>query len=291
MKHQTFHRAVVGLASRLPVGRMRVFRFANQFAALSHGLVTCSTSWGGVLQCDPQDFIDQRILAFGVWEPQLTRVISDRLEEGDLFVDIGANIGYYSVLAGLKVGATGKVVAIEASPSIFRRLTDNVAENPIEAEMRLVHLAVSDQPATLDFYRPTDTNSGRSSIFAGADMALEARVQALPLHQILSADELQRVRLVKIDIEGSEPPVVRSMLDNLHLYSGRMELVVEASACAEWASLFDRFLAAGFAAYAIPNNYGIDDYMRHRDEHAAPERIHSLPPKQTDILFTRGTPN
>ena len=291
MKHQTFHRAMVGVAARLPIGRMRVFRFANQFAALSHGLVTCSTAWGGTLRCDPQDFIDQRILAFGVWEPQLTRVISQRLQDGDVFVDIGANIGYYAVLAGLKVGATGKVIAIEASPTIFKRLTENVAENAIEAEMRLVHLAVSDRPATLDFYRPTDTNTGRSSIFAGAGMALEARVEARPLHQILTADELQRVRLVKIDIEGSEPPVVRAMLDNLHLYSGRMEIVVEASACTEWAPLFDRFLAAGFEAWAIPNNYGIDDYMRHRDDHADPVRIHALPGEQTDILFTRGAPN
>jgi FkbM family methyltransferase len=291
MKLDSFHRTMVSVASQLPVGRMRAFRLATQWAGLSAGLVTCSTQWGGRLQCDPQEFIDQRILAFGVWEPQLTRVISDRLQPGDLFVDIGANIGYYSALAGLKVGPAGKVIAIEASPSIFRRLAENVALNPIAATMRLVNVAVSDARATLDFYRPTDTNTGRSSIFPGADMALEAQVEARPLHEILEPDELRRVRLVKIDIEGSEPPVVRSMLDNLHLYSGRMELVVEASASAEWQSLFDRFRAAGFTAYAIPNNYAIEDYMRHRDESAEPARLSVLPTVQTDMLFTRGALN
>jgi len=291
MKHQTFHRAMVGVASRLPIGGKRVFRFANQFASLSHGLITCSTIWGGTLECDPQDFIDQRILAFGVWEPHLTQVISDRLGEGDVFVDVGANIGYYAALAALRVGAAGKVIAIEASPAIFRRLEANIALNPTEAEVRLVRLAVAEEAAILDFYRPTDTNTGRSSIFAGPGMAHEARVEARPLHQILTDDELQRLRLVKVDIEGSEPPVMRSMLDNLERYSGRMEIVVEASPSAEWAPLFHRFLEAGFQAFAVPNNYAIDAYMRHRDDLEPPTRIHALPARQTDILFTRGTPN
>lgn len=73
------------------------------------------TRFGATFAVDTQDLIQRYLYLFGVWEPHMTRWLQRRLKPGDVFVDVGANIGYYSILASRLVGARGKVVAIEAS--------------------------------------------------------------------------------------------------------------------------------------------------------------------------------
>ncbi|SCF63177.1 hypothetical protein GA0115259_100393 [Streptomyces sp. MnatMP-M17] len=68
--------------------------------------------FGARFAVDTQDLIQRYIYLFGVWEPHMTRWLRGRLEPGDTFVDVGANIGYYSVLASQLVGDGVKVVAI-----------------------------------------------------------------------------------------------------------------------------------------------------------------------------------
>ena len=86
----------------------------------------CPTRFGGVMQGNTQDLIQRYLYWFGVWEPQLTCWIKSRLPPRRVFVDVGANIGYYSLLAASLVGDDGQVVAIEASPSIYRLLCNNL---------------------------------------------------------------------------------------------------------------------------------------------------------------------
>src|SRR6476619_7171728 len=76
------------------------------------------TERGGRIFVSGQDVIQRYIYSFGVWEPALTNFVKTRLRAGDTFIDVGANIGYYALLASGLVGASGTVVSIEASPSI-----------------------------------------------------------------------------------------------------------------------------------------------------------------------------
>jgi hypothetical protein len=72
---------------------------------------------GGMrLAVDTRDACGRIMYFFGMWEPNLTAVIRNRLQPGDGFIDIGANIGYYSVLASGLIGPQGRVIAIEAIP-------------------------------------------------------------------------------------------------------------------------------------------------------------------------------
>lgn len=71
---------------------------------------------------DTQDLIQRYLYLFGAWEPHLTGWLRRRLRPGDGFVDVGANIGVFSVLAARLVGESGRVVAIEASADVHRRL-------------------------------------------------------------------------------------------------------------------------------------------------------------------------
>jgi FkbM family methyltransferase len=91
------------------------------------------------------------ILHFGTWEPNITHVISGILQEGDVFVDVGANIGYHSLLGSKLVGSTGSVVAIEPVPDTFAMLLDNLRLNSC-SNVRAVNVAVSDCPHKMPLY-------------------------------------------------------------------------------------------------------------------------------------------
>jgi precorrin-6B methylase 2 len=91
---------------------------------------------------DAKDIIQQYIYYFGVWEPRITGWVSRHLAPGDTFIDVGANIGYYSLLASPLVGKTGTVVAIEASPRTFDDLLFNLELNNV-SNVRPVNVAVS----------------------------------------------------------------------------------------------------------------------------------------------------
>ncbi len=238
------------------------------------------------MRCDLYDFIPRFIFLFGHWEPNVGAVIRDALRPGDVFVDIGANIGYVSLVGASRVGASGAVVAIEAVPATFDRLMDNLRLNAA-TNVRAVQRAVSDQVGTLTLRQVSATNTGQATIH-GTGLVL-AEAAAAPLDEILTADELRRVRLIEIDIEGGEVPVLRRLLDTLPLYPADMQIIVEMAALDsdEAAAIFARFLALGFEAFAVGNDYTYEWYLGWRT--TPPQPIVALPRKQTDVWFKRPT--
>src|SRR4051794_22516198 len=96
----------------------------------SDGRAFVTTTVDGVTMAgNTADMIQRYLYLFGVWEPALTAWLRPRLLPGRTFVDVGANIGYFSLLAARLGGATSRVVAVEALPATFALLKDNVARN------------------------------------------------------------------------------------------------------------------------------------------------------------------
>ncbi|MYS71579.1 FkbM family methyltransferase, partial [Streptomyces sp. SID5926] len=118
---------------------------------------------GGRFAVDTQDLIQRYLYLFGAWEPHLTAWLRRRLRPGDGFVDVGANIGVFSVLAARLVGDAGRVVAIEASPDVHRRLVGNARLNGL-GNIRALNAAVSDRTRTLTFALASSRNTGANSI-------------------------------------------------------------------------------------------------------------------------------
>ena len=77
------------------------------------------TCFGAVVKCRLEDVVQKSIFHFGVWEPEITEIVCARLRPGDTFIDLGANIGYYTLLGARLTGQRGCVVGIEPSPSLF----------------------------------------------------------------------------------------------------------------------------------------------------------------------------
>lgn len=287
---QLLHKTVMGTLRRLPLPAARLgFRAYNKALRILGPEHLATTYFGARLHCNPQDLIQRMILYFGVWEPDVSRVIEQNLTAGDVFVDIGANIGYDTLLASSRVGATGKVVSIEASPRTFALLQRNLAANPSSSNVRAVNAAVSDRPGTLDLYEINEGNIGAATTLASRGGTLMASVEALPLAEILKPDELSRLRLIKMDVEGAEPPILRHLLEQLSRYPATMDIVVEASPDDDleaWRDVFGRMRAAGFTAWAIENDYELEWYLRWRRP-ATLQRVEAMPTRQQDLLFTR----
>jgi FkbM family methyltransferase len=245
--------------------------------------------FGATFRCNLDDMIPRMIFYFGFWEPNNSALIASILEPGDVFVDVGANIGYYSLLASSLVGSEGKVVAIEPSPAIFAQLQDNATANGAR-NIRLVNVAASDADGELLLYGGTRWNRGASStVVHAADQQPEARVTAAPLDELLLPEELERLALLKIDIEGGELSVLQRLFKTLGRYPPNIKILVEMAPQVSGDVLhavFRDFIEAGFQAFTVENEYDTDWYMRWR-EPCALQRISALPLRQVDVLLVR----
>src|ERR1700722_13409006 len=154
------------------------------------------------MRCNPSDLIQSYVFHFGVWEPEISHLVGQILRPGDVFVDIGANVGYDTLLGSSLVGPQGQVIAIEASPITFAKLKENIALNK-STNIRAVNVAVSDRVGRLDLFDVSERNSGAATTVAGRGSKVVASVEALPLTQILTPAEISSVRLIKIDVEGA----------------------------------------------------------------------------------------
>jgi FkbM family methyltransferase len=249
------------------------------------------TVFGTHIAGDTRDIIQQYIYYFGIWEPHLTHWIRRRLAPGDGFIDVGANIGYFSLLASKLVGRSGLVVAIEPSPTIFAVLQSNLARNRAR-NVRAVHAAVSDSTGALRLFRGPDSNIGRTTVLADEGFELACVVNAAPLAALLRPEEIRAARVIKIDVEGAEWSVVAGMAPLLNACRTDLEIVVEVNVerltrqGKRPEDILAIFSDAGFHAYTVENDYSplsyLPPYIAKR-----PERLRVAIERQVDLVFSR----
>lgn len=182
---------------------------------------------GVSLLLDPTDFIGRSLLKNFDWEPDVWAAVESALPEHGVFVDVGANIGYASLMAAQRVGPRGRVIAVEPNPRVLPRLRENIAASGV-TNVTVLPFASADVEASLTFFDGTDGgNSGTSSL--SADNAGPGRralvVQARRLDDMLAELDLSRLDVLKIDVEGAEPLVLKGAQATLRRF--RPRLVIE----------------------------------------------------------------
>ena len=215
---------------------------------------------GAKFVCRPPDLIQMYLHLFGTWEPDVTAFVRRRLRQGDGFIDVGANIGYYVELASRLVGSAGQVVAIEASPRITVLLKETIQRNGREGNVRVVNQAAAKQRGELNLYSGPVHNIGLTTTVASRGFQHETMVESAPLHELLQDGEIAKARIVKIDVEGAEPDVLDGMAGFVRLFPDDVEILLELSP--HWWSgeprnaqqILQPFFDAGFHAYQIDNN-------------------------------------
>jgi FkbM family methyltransferase len=153
----------------------------------------------------PREMMNRALFLYGAYEISETRLVQALLGPGMTFVDIGANIGYYTLVAARMVGDQGRVHAFEPNRSMRDRLEANIHRNGLRNVV--VHPdAVAQSTGQLEFFNSTwDANQGISSLLPGAGREEKQQVPSITLDDFVAGLADRRVDLIKMDIEGAEP--------------------------------------------------------------------------------------
>lgn len=145
------------------------------------------------------------------YEPDVRTFIESYLRPGQTFIDCGANVGYFSVLAGRLVGQAGRVLAVEANPTTFRLLSDNLRLNSLPEG---IHCALTNEPGDVTLHMSRTGGDVYSSLRPeGINRGQDVESFVVPgrtLDDVLLERKVDQADMVKIDIEGAELDVLRS---------------------------------------------------------------------------------
>ncbi len=152
----------------------------------------------------PREMMNQALFLYGTFEISETRLIQSFLRPGMTFVDVGANIGYYTLIAARLVEETGLVHCFEPNDPMRLKLEANIRRNGFGNVV--VHgEAVARETGEVSFYASTwDANQGTSSILPGSGRGAMQKVRSVTLDDFVATLAGRRVDLIKMDIEGAE---------------------------------------------------------------------------------------
>jgi FkbM family methyltransferase len=146
---------------------------------------------------------------FGSYEPELRDIMRAVLPNAGVAIDVGANVGWHTLLMARQVGPQGRVIAIEPNPSTCEQLRQNVRLNKLR-QVEIGPYAVADSERMVDFYGLSADDPGSASSHIVSDStARTSRVNCRTLDAIASEHQLERIDLLKIDVEGFEWPVLQ----------------------------------------------------------------------------------
>jgi FkbM family methyltransferase len=168
---------------------------------------------------NPNDFwISPWIGLDGVYEVPETELLKKILRSGMIVVDIGANIGWYTLLSAKKVGDKGLVIAFEPEPTNFQLLTRSIEYNKF-TNVRALQECVSKEKGTRELWLASE-NSGAHSIInkQGKQMIY---VNSITLDEVLFDLSLDKIDVLKIDAEGAEPEIIEG--GQKFLFGSRVE--------------------------------------------------------------------
>ena len=197
-----------------------VFRFLSAEEAECHPLPSVT------VHVRPDKWIE-RLMWAGAYERELVDLFKRVLKPGTTVLDLGANIGYFSVLAAGLVGKSGQVHAFEPAQTCFTQLTRNLAAFPWA---HAYPAAVGDAPGTACFHFSDKANeTGWGSLLPGEDASTrETMVSVVRLDDWAREQAIGRVDFIKMDIEGGEFRALQGAAELLSRY--RPVLVTELNA-------------------------------------------------------------
>ena len=210
------------------------------------------------MRVDTSEAIGRVLAVTGSWEPHVTTAFRRLLSPGDVAIDVGANIGYHTLLAAKLVGPGGHVYAFEPAAGTFTALTANISLNHASNVTALcIAAGAASGEATLEnrswggplhsFIRRESESESSEPSSGGTSVQVE------PVASFVQPEQLSRLRLVKIDVEGYEHEVLQG-LQQLFDDGARPALIVEVHPDATGTvpllrELAERFALQGFRLY------------------------------------------
>ncbi len=222
------------MAGQLAVLRDQVERTPRAAVHLREHRILTRTVYGHKMLLDSRDkTIGWHLALDGYWEPGITAVFMDTVKDGMTVVDVGAHVGYFTLLACSLVGPQGKVIAFEPDPQSFDNLATAVLINGFVDSCECVNKAVTDCAGRQTFCRK-ESEPGGNTLWPepGLETRLPGELQTIEVDTISLDDFLENhgrsrnVDVIKVDAEGSEGLVIDGMKRTL-IENQRITLICE----------------------------------------------------------------
>jgi FkbM family methyltransferase len=201
------------------------------------------------VEIDPNEWTHSDLLRDGFLEPLTCELIGKLLKPGDTYVDVGAQIGFHSMVARRHVGPSGKVVAFEPQPYNGQKFLNNCRLNGFE-NVTLYMAAVGNKEGTVRLRLQSAADTSRLSLCLTPinDEAQAYYTLMTKLETVLRAEKVKRVKLLKIDVEGYELEVVKGLAEfESHVENVVLELLGSAHELDEKAyKLIGHLQTSGF---------------------------------------------
>ena len=175
-------------------------------------------------------------------------VISGFIKNGGTFLDIGANVGYYSLMAA-KLGAT-KIIGVEPNPIVLERFKANIKFNRFEKKIKTFQIGIGQKHETMEL-RLSQTDMGSSSIVNTQLNSDKIKIKVIPLLELLKKEGINKVDVLKIDIEGFEDRALIPYFKNLDKKFYPRLVLMEDSSQTDWEeNILEWLLANGYKVLA-----------------------------------------
>lgn len=205
---------------------------------------------------DPRS-ISSGEIAFGTYEHDTVQIFQKLVKPGMTVVDVGAHVGFYTLLAARLVGDNGRVYAFEPNPEVYNILVRNIQINGYREIVRAVPKGVSNKKRTISLYVSCE-RSDEASFYSQESADNKCiEVETVSLDEFFADEGWPKVDLVKIDVEGAEVEVLEGMRE-LTRRNKNLKLIVEFNpknqmrACGSHTKLFEIVAALGLKRfYAI----------------------------------------
>ncbi len=232
--------------------------------------ILVQTLWGHKVIVDATDLVmTPQLIVYREWEHDISSLIHDFVGADTTFVDIGANLGYFTCLAGAKIGSggAGRIVAVEPNPHMISLIKRNIEINWSMAPIQLLEMGASDHEGSVDLILPKDHLANATIAVWGAADADAIQVPVRPLDLALA--DLARVDLMKIDVEGYERHALRGARDII-ARSPDIRILMEwstgqlAAAGTSPMDMVELFAEMHLATYRLPPSLREFDAAQHR---------------------------
>jgi FkbM family methyltransferase len=255
-------RSVISLTSRMPHNwlglRLAILLRRISTMRLEHPAGALDVErWGMRLRLHPLDNGCEKNLLFTPQMYETTELATLSQEIGVaraqgrefVFVDIGANVGLFSMFVAAAAELNAKIIAVEPEAGNFERLLFNIQSNP-GVPIHAIRTALSDEPGELVVERLGKDRGGTRARPAGGPERGAQRVQAQTLFQLLQNERVDKVDAVKIDVEGSEDRILLPFFRDAPQALWPTVIIIEDAGDAWSTDLFSVLMTTGYAIAA-----------------------------------------
>jgi FkbM family methyltransferase len=184
---------------------------------------------GLAMELDVHEWPQLDLLRLGRAEPLTAALFERLLRDGDTYVDVGAHVGFHTLIARRCVGPTGRVIAVEPQPYAADRILRHWRLNGFANIVVYVAAAAAGE-GRVELRAQVDSDKSRLSLHAPGvnDESQPFIVATIPLATVFREQALRRVRLLKVDVEGYEPEVLAGLDDALGIVDDLVLEVLDA---------------------------------------------------------------